>query len=110
LFNIQKIGLVHLGRFLGTYPILIPSSKYFTPNEVNLPSKPAALEFREKNGAPCLRFRWWKVGPLDKDLDESTPRLTGCDLLLRSDCWFEFAASAKKPITFEIKINKQAWK
>ena len=101
------VGLDFVRSFLGFYPILIPHPKYLDPSAARLVPQPGPLMLRDANGNPCLRFRWWKIGPLGKDLDESTPRLHGCDIILRPDIWQAITELSKPPLVLECAISRR---
>jgi AAA ATPase domain len=91
-----------LRSYLGLCPILTLHPGCLVP-ELSLRSEqPCGWHLVDGSGSPTVRFRQWRVGPLGKDLDESAPRLSGCDLIVRPDFWEHIRRSAAHPIEFEV--------
>lgn len=101
------VGFDLLRSFLGSYPILMPHPRYVAEFAATLAPQPGPLLFQDSSGNPCCRFRWWKTRPLGKDLDESTPQLSGCDLIVSPDCWEVIEALSSPPLLFETKVSRK---
>jgi len=101
------VGLDFVASFLGVYTLLIPHPKYWSDSATSPILQPGPFVLQDENGNPCMRFRWWRVGPLGDGLDESAPILEGCDLLARPDFWQTILDLCKPPLTFEVKISRR---
>jgi hypothetical protein len=104
------LGFTFLESFLGVYPLLVPHPRYLARHSPTLRAQPGPFELIDKDGRPCVRFRWWKVKPLGNDLDESASRLRGCDLVMRHDVWLEVVGSSKQPVIFEVTKAERSLK
>ena len=101
------VGLDFVASFLGVYTLLVPHPKYWSDSATSSILQPNPLVLRDEEGDPCLRFRWWRVGPLGDRLDEAAPVLEGCDLLARPDFWQTISKLCKPPLTFHVTLSNR---
>jgi hypothetical protein len=62
-------------------------------------SWPCPLHLVDDNGQCAILFRNWSVRPLGGDIDTATPRLLGCELLIRGDVFDRISRSNAEDLT-----------
>lgn len=54
----------------------------------------------DNHGSVAVVFRWWSEIPIGESISEETPKLQGCDLLVRSDIFSQILLPSKEtPVT-----------
>lgn len=69
-------------------------------------SWPGSLQLIDEAGNIAVVFRWWRTSPLGTDINEESPRLTGCQLLVRSDIFDKIESLFAYPFKFVTHIKR----
>src|SRR5205085_8091864 len=94
---------------LGTVPLLGIRPDIALRLALNAVPSVGQLQFMDSAGVPAVVFRQWHEKPLGDDLDEETPTLEGCDLLLRGDLFANVSRAAQRRPVNVTEVTHVPW-
>jgi len=84
-FSGPLIGFDFIKDYLGLKPLLMIHPTIAARCGLRLRQQPGPLVLLDKDGEFACIFRCWSVRALGSNISEETPRLSGCDIIIRPD-------------------------
>lgn len=81
----QSVGMENMEELTGTKRILMLAPPLTSLCGLRPGPWPGRLTMVDGKGFPAVVFRQWRVRPIGDQLDQATPQLSGCDLVVRPD-------------------------
>lgn len=69
--------------------------------------QPSSLALVDDNGEYACIFRYWSVRALGSSISEETPRLSGCDIIVRPDIFKQIRDMSQLPPIYMTTILKK---
>jgi hypothetical protein len=106
-FSGPLTGLDFVRDWLGQFPILmLQPDLQVRLGLVPAQSGPGGLRFVDEHGLDAIVFRQWEDRPVGENISEETPRLQGCELLVRPDIFKQLNNThAQEPLTVVARLT-----
>lgn len=105
-FTGRLVGFDWIEDYLGTIPVLMLPDRITSHLSLKSDSWPGPLQLIDEAGNIAAVFRWWHTSPLGTDIDRESPRLTGCQLLVRPDIFDKIESLFAYPFKFVTHIRR----
>lgn len=109
-FTGPLIGFDFIKDYLGLKPLLMIHPTIAARCGLRFRQQPSPLALLDKDGESACIFRCWSVRALGSSISEETPRLIGCDIIVRSDIFEQIRGMSHLPPTYMTTILRKAVK
>ena len=99
-FTGRLVGFDWVEDYIGTLPVLMLPDRITSHLSLKSDSWLGPLQLIDKAGNIAVVFRWWQTSPLGTYINEESPRLTGCQLLVRPDIFDKIESLFAHPFKF----------
>jgi len=102
-------GLDFVRDRLGDFPILMFNPCLQARHGLTLSASiVGGLRLIDENGSDAVAFRYWETRAVGENISEETPRLQGCELLVRPDIFERLKKSSPQPpLTFLVRLTSR---
>jgi hypothetical protein len=109
-FNRPLVGFKYIKDYLGLKPLFMLHPTIVARCGLQPAQQPGPLTLIDGTGDPVCIFRRWSVRALGRSIGEETPRLSGCDLIVRPDIFERITHMSKSSPVYVTTIAKAAVK
>jgi hypothetical protein len=107
-FSGPLIGFDFIKDYLGLKPLLIIHPSIAARCGLQPTQQPSPLALVDNNGEYACIFRYWSVRTLGSSISEETPRLSGCDIIVRPDIFEQIRGMSQlQPIYMTTILRKE---
>jgi hypothetical protein len=94
-------GFTARGMYLAAHPIVVAGLDF------HLAPWPDYLHFQDKHGKRALVLRTWKANAIDASVNGNVYRFSGCDLMLRADCFTSLKDQIESRIVMVTRVDRR---
>ena len=106
-FNGPLIGFDFIKDYLGLKPLLMVHPTIVARCGLRFKQQPSPLLLLGKDGESACIFRCWSVRALGSNISEATPRLIGCDIIVRPDIFEQIRDMSHLPPIYMTTILRK---
>ena len=109
-FSGPLIGFDFIKDYLGLKPFFVIHPAIAARCGLQPGQQPGPLVLIDGNGEPACIFRYWSVRALGGNISEESPRLIGCDLIVRPDIFGRIKVMSQIPPVYMTTILRKPMK
>ncbi len=109
-FSGPLIGFDFISDYLGLKPLFMIHPRIAMRCGLQPGQQPGPLVLMDGNGEPACIFRYWSVRALGGNISEESPRLSGCDLIIRPDIFGRIKVMSQIPPVYMTTILRKPMK
>jgi len=109
-FNGPLIGFDFIKDYLGLKPLFMIHPTIAARCGLRPAEQPSSLTLVDNNGKYACIFRYWSVRALGSSISEETPRLSGCDIIVRPDIFEQIRSMSRLIPVFVTNIVRKPLK
>ena len=106
-FSGPLIGFDFIKDYLGLKPLLMVHPNIVARCGLQFKQQPSPLLLLGKDGESACIFRCWSVRALGSNISEETPRLIGCDIIVRPDIFEQIRGMSHLPPIYMTTILRK---